>query len=219
MVSKLPGGLRQEEKGNGGCAQDKVRDQGFRKLSASQTRKEELTAGAGKGQHRSTEQVTGAGKGVRPGGGPAARGGQSPRATQGRKLPTPYSRSCPSVYSTYPGLKPSQPSAVALGLKASANRDLRTQGKRRRLSPVQLLQRADTEASRHSQRTGNCKGPRSSAPSLARGKPAPRASDRSAQSAQTSRDFPPHVTAGVQSREMLLAASRRHAREVGAGPF
>lgn len=123
------------------------------------------------------------------------------------QLPTPAL--VPRFISTYSGLNPSQPSDVALGLKASANRDLHTQGKRL-LSPVQLLQLADAEPSRDSQRWGCCRGQRSSAPSLARGKPPLVDSDQSSQNAQTSRDFLPHVTVGGRAERYwrLLADMR-----------
>lgn len=86
---------------------------------------------------------------------------------------------------------------MALGLKASANKDLRTQGKRLR-SSVHLLQRADSGPSRDHQWRCGWRGQRSSAPSLAGGKPPRTASDLHVQRTQTSRDFLPHVTVGAK---------------------
>lgn len=149
--------------------------------------------GAGK-QHRetaSTRRVTSSSRDAKHHSGPGKANFQ---------LPTPAL--VPRFISTYSGLNPSQPSDVALGLKASANRDLHTQGKRL-LSPVQLLQRADAEPSRDSQWWGCCRGQRSSAPSLARRKPPLVDSDQSSQNAQTSRDFLPHVTVGGGAERYL----------------
>ena len=123
-----------------------------------------------------------------------AAGGSRGGAKGESKPTTRYARSPPWIDFTYSVSIPRSRQLGRLGLKASANGDLCTEGKNSsRLFSFLSEQTQNPEQAMQ----GWLRGSRCSAPSLARRKPPATASDQRSQSALTSRDFLPRVRAGV----------------------
>lgn len=159
-----------------------------------------------------------------PRSGEAARAGgrefkrcRAPERPRARKLPTRHARSCPWMYSTYSGLNPSQPSAVAMRTQSLCQRGPMHP---REEPPLASSASFSEQAHKPAEVAGRQPwGRRSAAPSLARGKPPLTASDQPSQGAPTSRDFLPRVTVRGQSREIYLRLPADMRERWGRGPF